>query len=177
LTDACAYIMPRDQTDVQCIIILALYADRTYIELMDLRRLRTFVGEDAVMVIDRDFLQMLHQERFRRAAGECSRIAVHSHRGVLRRLLWATAEKLRELLSDYLTDYRRDLRMSELDRTEKRITLGDMWCRVLEDSDDKTGLILGRDRSVPSLCRMAPPFVPAVSAARGKVTIRRRIPV
>ena len=112
------------------------------------------------MVIDRDFLQMLHQERFRRAAGECSRIAVHSHRAVLRRLLWATAEKLRELLdrdllvsdllSDYLTDYRRDLRMSELDRTEKRISLGDMWCRVLEDSDDKTGLILGRDRSVPS---------------------------
>jgi hypothetical protein len=77
----------------------------------------------------------------------------------LRRLLWATAEKLREfldrdllvsdLLSDYPTDYRRDLRMSELDRTEKRITLGEMWCRVLEDSDDKTGLILGRDRSVP----------------------------
>jgi hypothetical protein len=33
-----------DQTDVQCIIILALYADRTYIEPMDLRRLRTFVA-------------------------------------------------------------------------------------------------------------------------------------
>jgi Aminotransferase class I and II len=36
--------MPLDQTDVQCIIILALYADRTYIEPMDLRRLRTFVA-------------------------------------------------------------------------------------------------------------------------------------
>ena len=36
--------MPLDQTDVQCIISLALYADRTYIEPMDLRRLRTFVA-------------------------------------------------------------------------------------------------------------------------------------
>src|ERR1700730_11531487 len=33
-----------DQPDVQCIIILALYADQTYIEPMDLRRLRTFVA-------------------------------------------------------------------------------------------------------------------------------------
>src|ERR1700746_3747206 len=33
-----------DQSDVQCIIILAFYADRTYVEIMDLRRLRTFVA-------------------------------------------------------------------------------------------------------------------------------------
>src|SRR5713226_340696 len=33
-----------DQPDVQCIIILAFYADRTYVETMDLRRLRTFVA-------------------------------------------------------------------------------------------------------------------------------------
>ena len=34
----------RIKADVQCIIILASYADQTYIECMDLRRLRTFVA-------------------------------------------------------------------------------------------------------------------------------------
>src|SRR6476469_10034344 len=34
----------RIKADVQCIIILESYADQTYIECMDLRRLRTFVA-------------------------------------------------------------------------------------------------------------------------------------
>jgi len=106
--------------------------------------------------------QVLHQERFRRATGKCTRIAVHGHRGVLSGSLRAAAEDFRELfdrnllvsdpLPDHLTDDRRDFWMGELDRTEKRVGLSDVRCRVLEYRGNKPSLVLGCDGSVPP-CR------------------------
>src|SRR5258708_23194273 len=119
-------------------------------------------GKDLLAVVHGAFTQVLHQERFRRAAGKCTRIAVHGHRGVLSGSVRAAAEDFREvfdrnvlvpeLLPDRPADDRRDLWMGELDRTEKRVGLSDVRCRVLEYPDNKASLVLGRDRSVLPCC-------------------------
>src|SRR5215469_12511272 len=119
-------------------------------------------GKDALTVVHGAFTQVLHQERFRRTAGKCTRIAVHGHRGVLSGSLGAVADDfkellyrnllVRDLLTDHATDDRRDLWMGELDRTEKRVGLSEVRCRVLEYRDNKASLVLGCDRSVSPCC-------------------------
>src|SRR6516165_910481 len=113
-------------------------------------------GKDALAVVDGGFAQVLHQEGFWRAAGKWTRIAIHGHRGVLSGPLRAAADDFKELLDrnllvpdllpDHATDYRRDLWMGELYRTEKRVGPSDMRCRVLEYQDNKASLVCGRDR-------------------------------
>ena len=93
------------------------------------------------------FPQVLHQERSRRAAGKRTWIAVHRYSSVLGGSLRAATRDFKELLDrnllvpnllpDHATDYCRDLRMGELDRTEKRIGLSDVRCRMLEYPDNK----------------------------------------
>jgi hypothetical protein len=63
--------------------------------------------EDAVAVVDGDFMQMLHQERFCRAAGKCTRIAIEAYPGVLSGSLRAAADDFKELFD-------RDLLVSDL---------------------------------------------------------------
>ena len=48
----------RIKAEVQCIIILASYADQTYIECMDLRRLRTFVAVAELGTVSRAALDL-----------------------------------------------------------------------------------------------------------------------
>jgi hypothetical protein len=81
-------------------------------------------------------------------AGKCTRIAVHGHRSVSSGSLRAAAEDFRELLNrnvllPHLLPHheRRDPWMGELVRTEKRVGLSDVRCRVLEYPDDKASLI------------------------------------
>src|SRR5260370_1212139 len=119
-------------------------------------------GKDALAVVHGAFTQVLHQERFRRAAGKWTRIAVHGHRGVLSGSLRAVSDDFKELLDrdllvpdllrDHATDDRRDLWMSELDRTEKRIGLSDVPCRVLKYPNNQASLVLGCYRSVSPGC-------------------------
>src|SRR5258708_1318891 len=85
-------------------------------------------GKHALAVVHGAFTQVLHQERFRRAAGKWTRIAVHGQSGVLSGSLRAVSDDFKELLDrdllvpdllrDHATDDLRDLGMSELDRTE-----------------------------------------------------------
>jgi hypothetical protein len=75
-------------------------------------------GKDAVAVVDGDFMKVLHQEGFRRAAGKCPWIAVHGYRGVLSGSLRASAVDFRVLfdrnllvrnfLPDHAAEDRRD---------------------------------------------------------------------
>src|SRR5262249_49174112 len=115
-------------------------------------------SKDTLAVVDGALTEALHQERLGRAAGKWTRIAVHGHRGVLRGSRRAAADDFKELfdrnllvpdlLPDDATDDRRDLWMGELDRTEKRVGLSDVRCRLLEYPDNKASLVLGCDRSV-----------------------------
>jgi hypothetical protein len=59
---------------------------------------------------------------------------------------------VRDLPPDHVTDDRSDFWISELNRPEKRIGLGDVRRRVLEYCDNNASLVLGCDRRVPP-CR------------------------
>src|SRR5216684_4712599 len=78
-------------------------------------------GENAVIVIDRNLLQMLDDIRLSRIGAECTGITIKGRRGVLTRLIRTAAAKFRELfdwhilvfdlLAEHLTDDRRDFRL------------------------------------------------------------------
>ena len=109
------------------------FLDRHRLAATDFSDIVVRSGKDAVAVVDGDFMKVLHQECFRRAAGKCTLIAVHGHRGVLSGSLRAAAVDFRvlfdrnllvgDLLPDHATDDRRDFWKGELNRTEKRIGL------------------------------------------------------
>ena len=138
------------------------FLDRHRLAAADFSDIVVRAGKDALAVVYGAFTQVLHQERFRRAGGKWTRIAVHGHPGVLSASLRAAADNFKELfyrnllvadlLSDHATDDCRDLWMGELDRTEQLIGLSDVRCRVLEYPDNKASLVLGRDRCVSPCC-------------------------
>src|SRR5260221_465201 len=139
-----------------------VFLDRHWLAAADFSDVVVRAGKDALAVVHGAFTQVLHQERFRRAAVKWTRIAVHGHRGVLSGSLRAVTDDFKELLDrdllvpdllpDHATDDRRDLWMGELDRTEKRVGLSDVSCRVLDYPDNKASLVLGCDRSVSPCC-------------------------
>lgn len=141
-------------------ILLHELLDRHRLAATDFSDIVVRAGKDAVAVVDGDFMKVLHQECFRRDAGKCTFIAVHGHRGVLSGSLRVAAVDFRELfdrnllvrdlLPDHATDDRRDFWKSKLNRTEKRIGLGDVRGRVLEYRDNNASLVLGCDRRVGS---------------------------
>jgi hypothetical protein len=72
------------------------FLDRHRLAATDFRDIVVRAGEDAVAVVDGDFMKVLHQKGFRRAAGRCTFIAVHGYRGVLSGSLRVAAVDFRE---------------------------------------------------------------------------------
>ncbi len=136
--------------------------DRHRLAATDFNDIVVRAGKDAVAVVDGDFMKVLHQECFRRAAGNCTFIAVHRHRGVLTGSLRVAAVDFRELfdrnllvrdlLPDHATDDRRDFWKGVLNRAEKWIGLTHVRGRVLEYCDNNASLVLGCDWRVPPCC-------------------------
>ena len=146
------------RSDERFAILVDELLDRHRLAATDFSDVIVGSGKDAVAVVDGDFMKMLHQECFRRAAGR-TLITVHGPRGVLSGSFWAAAVYfrvpfnrnllVRDLLPDHATDDRRDFWKGVLNRTEKRIGLAGVRGRVLEYRDNNASLILGCDWRVP----------------------------
>src|SRR5260221_8359478 len=116
-------------------------------------------GEDAVLMIDGDFTQMLDEEGISLTFGFWFELAIESPRAMLRRwFLTSRGHHCQHRLNAHLLilhlppqDAAEDLGdfgMSELNRSVKRINQAAMRVRFFQNPHDHTGLVLRRNRSV-----------------------------
>src|SRR5258708_7151933 len=119
----CFFAGNRTGSDEGLTIPVDEFLDRHRLAATDFSDIVVRAGKDALAVVHDAFTQVLHQERFRRAAGKWTRIAVHGHSGVLSGSLRAVTDDFKELLDrdllvpdllpDHAPDDRRDLWMGE----------------------------------------------------------------